>query len=139
MRWRRLAFTVVCVGATFLTLAFLALPLIALFTHVPLGRLLGELDNPIVGDALRVTVETNAISLALIVLVGTPCAYLLATRRFPGRALALTLIELPLILPPAVAGIGLLAAFSNVGLLQGPLDALGLQLVFTRAAVVLAI
>src|SRR5207237_3102100 len=68
-----------------------------------------------------------------------PAAYLLASRRFPGRAAVVTLVELPLVLPPAVAGIALLAAFGRVGLLGGTLDALGLSIPYTQTAVVLAV
>jgi len=72
------------------------------------------------------------------VVVGTPLAYLLATARFPGRAIVLTAVELPLVLPPAVAGIGLLMAFGRRGLLGDQLSALGLSIPFTRLAVVMA-
>ena len=65
------------------------------------------------------TLKTNLIAMALILVVGTPAAYLLATRRFRGRSLVITLLELPLVLPPAVAGIGLIAAFGRRGLLGG--------------------
>ena len=75
----------------------------------------------------------------LIIVFGTPTAFLLASRRFPGHALAITLVELPLVLPPAVAGIGLLAAFGRLGLLGGSLTALGLSLPFTQAAVTVAV
>ena len=75
----------------------------------------------------------------MIVLVGTPAAWLLATRRFPGHALAMTLMELPLVLPPAVAGVGLLAAFGPTGVLGPALDDAGVDLPFTRAAGVLAL
>ena len=74
-----------------------------------------------------------------MLIVGTPAAYLLATRAFRGRSLVVTLLELPLVLPPAVAGVGLLAAFGRSGLLGEELDALGLQIPFTQLAVVLAI
>ena len=74
---------------------------------------------PEVHDALRVTARTNLVANALILGFGTPLAWLLATRRFRGRALVVTLVELPLVLPPAVAGIGLLAAFGSGGLLGG--------------------
>jgi len=73
------------------------------------------------------------------VLFGTPTAYLLATRRFRGRALFVTLVELPLVLPPAVAGIGLLAAFGRFGLLGSTLDAFGVTIPFTQTAVVFAV
>ena len=88
---------------------------------------------------MLVTVKTSAIANVLILLVGTPAAYLIATRRFTGRAVAITLIELPLVLPPAVAGIGLLAAFGRFGLLGEELTALGLSIPFTQVAVVLAV
>jgi molybdate transport system permease protein len=120
-------------------LAFLALPVVAIFTRVPPGRLVRLLSNGIVTDALVVSVKTTLIAEALILLVGTPVAYLLATRRFPGRAVLVTLVELPLVLPPAVAGIGLFAAFGRSGLLGSTLDAFGVQIPFTQAAVVLAI
>ena len=67
----------------------------------------------------------SGIAVALIVVVGTPAAYFLATRRFRGRSVVVTLIELPLVLPPAVAGIGLLAALGPQGLLGGWLEDAG--------------
>ena len=74
-----------------------------------------------------------------MLLLGTPTAYLLARRRFPGRALCITLVELPLVLPPAVAGIGLLAAFGRVGLLGSTFRTVGVTLPFTQAAVTMAV
>jgi molybdate transport system permease protein len=112
---------------------------VALFTQVPLRRVPSLLGDPAVRDALAVTARTNAIANALILGVGTPLAYVLATRRFPGRLLAITLVELPLVLPPAVAGIGLLAAFGAGGLLGDQLRDAGIVLPFTQWAVVLAV
>ena len=66
-------------------------------------------------------------------LVGTPAAYFLATRRFRGRDVVITLVELPLVLPPAVAGIGLLAALGPDGLLGGVLQEAGITLVLQTA------
>ena len=86
-----------------------------------------------------VTLKTTLIANALILLFGTPAAYLIATRAFRGRALLVTAVELPLVLPPAVAGIGLLAAFGRIGLLGGTLGFLGLEIAFTQLAVVLAV
>jgi molybdate transport system permease protein len=133
------AFTVLLALAAGLALTFLALPLIALFTEVPLGRVPKLLGDPAVRDAIAVTARTNAIANVLIVAVGTPVAYLLATRAFRGRTLAVTLVELPLVLPPAVAGIGLLAAFGAGGLLGTPLRDAGIVLPFTQWAVVMAV
>jgi molybdate transport system permease protein len=118
---------------------FLLLPLLAIFLRVPPGKLIGQLSDPVVTDALVVTLKTNAIAMALILLLGTPAAYLIGTRRFRGRKLAITLVELPLVLPPAVAGIGLLAAFGRVGLLGTPVSWLGLEIPFTQTAVVMAV
>jgi molybdate transport system permease protein len=126
-------------GVSAVTLGFLLLPLAALFTHQSPGDLVHQLSNPVVTDALKLSVVTSAIAQALILLVGTPAAYLIASRRFPGRSLAITLVELPLVLPPAVAGIGLLVAFGRVGLLGSTFDALGIDLAFNRTAVVLAV
>jgi molybdate transport system permease protein len=136
---RRLAFTVAAALAAALALGFLLLPVAAIFLRVSPGELLGRLDDRVVLDALAVTAKTNGIAFALTLLVGTPAAYFVATRRFLGRPLVVTLSELPLVLPPAVAGIGLLAAFGRLGLLGGTFDALGIQVGFTQVAVVLAV
>jgi molybdate transport system permease protein len=122
-----------------IALAFLVLPVAAIFFRVPPGDLVGALGHDVTRDALLVSLETSAIAHAAVLLVGTPAAYLLARRRFRGRGLVLTLVELPLVLPPAVAGIALFAAFGRAGLLGDELDALGVQIPFTRAAVVLAV
>src|SRR5919198_4200893 len=103
------AFSALLALCTGVTLAFLAIPIVALFTEVPLRDVPGLLGKPEVQDALAVTVRTNLIANALILGFGTPTAWLIARRRFPGRALVVTLVELPMVLPPAVAGIGLLA------------------------------
>jgi molybdate transport system permease protein len=133
------AFGFVLWAATALALAFLVVPVLAIFLRVPPGDLLDALGSPVARDALRVTLATTLVAQAVILLVGTPAAYLLATRRFRGRSVVVTLVELPLVLPPAVAGIGLLAAFGRFGLLGDTLSALGLEIAFTRVAVVLAI
>ena len=120
-------------------LAFLLIPLVAIFLRVPPGTLIDQLGSDAAVDALLVTLKTSVIANAIILLVGTPAAYFLASRRFRGRPLVITLIELPLVLPPAVAGIGLLAAFGRFGLLGDELGFFGISLPFTQAAVVLAV
>ena len=136
---RRALPAVLAFVAATVALAFVALPVVAIFTRVPPGRLVRLLSSGVVTDALVVSARTTLIAEALILLFGTPLAYLLATRRFPGRVLLVTVVELPLVLPPAVAGIGLIAAFGRSGLLGPTLDALGLHIPFTETAVVLAI
>ncbi len=136
---RRLVLALAFFAASLLTLAFLALPLAALLTHRPPGTLISALDTSVVGDALLVSAKTSAIAQAAILLLGTPTAYLLATRRFRGRSALITLVELPIVLPPAVAGIGLIVAFGRLGLLGGTFSALGIAVSFDQAAVVLAV
>lgn len=135
----RHAFSVSLGAATALTLAFLLLPLVAIFVRVPVGDLVSGLGSDVVLDALWVSMRTSGVSIAITLVVGTPTAYLLATRRFRGRSVVLTLLELPLVLPPAVAGIGLLSAFGQSGLLGGQLDAFGVAIPYTQVAVVLAV
>jgi molybdate transport system permease protein len=130
------ALLALCAGTV---LAFLALPIVALFAEVPLGSVPDLLGDPVVKHALEVTARTNAVANVLILGLGTPLAYLLATKRFPGRALVVTLVELPLVLPPAVAGIGLLAAFGAGGLFGDDLRQAGIFLPFSEWAVVLAV
>ena len=129
---RRTLLGVVVFAACLVSLAFLALPVIAVFARVSPARLVAQLGNPVVTDALVVSLKTTLIAQALILALGTPTAYLLATRRFHGRAALITLVELPLVLPPAVAGLGLLAAFGRTGLLHTSFP-------FTQTAVVLAV
>jgi molybdate transport system permease protein len=132
-------FTGVLWSSAILALAFLTLPLIAIFLKLTPAELVTALRSEVARDALRVTVVTTLVAQVVIIGIGTPAAYLIATRRFRGRAGALTLIELPLVLPPAVAGIALLAAFGRVGLLGGTLSAFGLEIAFTQLAVILAV
>ena len=133
------AFGVALVAATAVALAFLLLPLAALFLRISPTTLLAQLASEPAREALAVSLKTSLVAHAIILVVGTPAAYLLGTRSFRGRGLVVTAIELPLVLPPAVAGIGLLAAFGRRGLLGESFGALGVSLPFTQTAVVLAI
>lgn len=133
---RRAWFPFALWGALALALAFLVIPVVAIFTHTAPGELLNRLGDPASTDALRLSLETTSIAIAIIVAVGTPASYLLATRSFRGRAVITTLVELPLVLPPAVAGIALLASLGPHGILGG---VLGQSLVLNTAAVVVAL
>ena len=115
------------------------LPVVAIFARVlPTGLLLDALGRPVVLEALRLSALTSLLALALALVLGTPIAYLLARRAFPGRTLIDSLIELPMVLPPAVAGIGLLMAFGRRGLFGPTLESVGITVGFTTTAVVLA-
>lgn len=113
---------------------FLVIPLIALLWRAIPGLTISSL----VLDALQLSFITTLITTGISVLVGTPTAYLLARYRFPGRTLLSSLVDMPMVLPPAVAGLALLMAFGRQGLLGGVLEAMGISLPFSTAAVVLA-
>jgi molybdate transport system permease protein len=132
------AFTALLAVALAVALAFLALPIMALFVHQPPARLASSLADPAALDALSLSLRTSAAALALTLVVGTPAAYLLS-RGFAGRTLALTLIELPIVLPPAAAGIALLAAFGPHGLLGTEISDAGIRVVLETAGVVVAL
>jgi molybdate transport system permease protein len=135
----RTAFAALLAVTTAIALAVLILPVVAIFVQVPPSDLLHALGNDVTRDALVVSLKTSAIAHAAVLVIGTPAAWVLARKRFRGRGLVLTLVELPLVLPPAVAGIALFAAFGRAGLLGDEFDALGVQIPFTQAAVVLAV
>jgi molybdate transport system permease protein len=130
--------------------AAFALPalLFGAFVLVPLGALTyraardGQLDErltqPAVAEALWLSLGTSTVTLVLALALGVPLAYLLARTRFPGRQLLDTLVDLPMVLPPTVAGVALLVAFGRRGVLGPLLEAGGIELAFTTAAVVLA-
>lgn len=136
---RRVWFAPLIWTALTLVLVFLALPVAAIFLDAGPRELLASLGDPAATDALWLSLKTTTIAIVVIVTFGTPAAWLLATRSFRGRAAVVTLIELPLVLPPAVAGIGLLAALGPNGLLGGALDDAGVRLVLETAGVVVAL
>jgi molybdate transport system permease protein len=118
---------------------FVITPILAIFLRVPASTLLDQLRSMVALQALEVSLRTTLMAVVLIVAFGTPAAYLLATKRFRGAGVLTLLLELPLVLPPAVAGIALFAAFGRFGLLGGALRAFGIQIPFTQAAVVMAL
>jgi molybdate transport system permease protein len=135
----RTAFAVSLAVATAVALAFLVLPVAALFLRVPPRDLLAALREPAFRDALVVSLKPSAIAHVSVLVIGTPAAYALALRRFRGRGVVLALVELPLVLPPAVAGVALLATFGRTGLLGHELSLLGVSIPFTQTAVALAV
>ena len=120
--------------------AFLLLPVAAIFIRAaPSGTVRQALRDDVVRSALSLSLITTGVTLVLTLVFGTPLAYLLARGRFPGRDLLDTLVDLPMVLPPAVAGVGLLMAFGRRGVFGPLLDStFGVTLPFTTTAVVLA-
>jgi len=129
------------IGATLAAgtlLAFLLLPIVALALTTGLGDLLAGLRHPLVAPALRLSLFTTTVSLVLVVAPGTALAWrIVQSRGAVGRAIE-TLVELPVVIPPAVGGLALLLAFGRRGLLGESLSALGVSIPFTTLAVILA-
>ncbi len=119
-------------------LLFLLLPLIALIARVDAAQLWEHLRQEQVGQAIALSLSTSLVTLALTFVLGTPVAYYLSHRHYRFFRLVDTLIELPTVLPPAVAGVALLMAFGRRGLVGEWLSPLGISLPFTAAAVVMA-
>lgn len=119
--------------------SFLALPLIAIFLRIlPHEGIWATLQQPLVTQALQLSLTTSLSSVGLTIVFGTPVAYWLARHRFRGSRLLDTLVDMPTVLPPTVAGVALLMTFGRQGLLGQWLHPLGLQISFTSIAVVLA-
>ncbi len=137
LRRRRLNRLVLALMAAPL-LAFVFLPLASLILRTGLDALSVNLWNAAVLQAAALSMATSATATLLTIGFGTPLAYLLARYQFPGRTLVETLLELPMVLPPAVAGVALLMAFGRRGVLGVHLSDLGVEIAFTQAAVVLA-
>ena len=121
-----------------LLLALLALPVLALLWRAGTQGLFIFMAQPSAIAALRLSLLTSTLSVFAAIVTGTPLAFVLARRKFAGKALLELVIDLPIVLPPSVAGIALLIAFGRQGVFGSWLNALGITLPFTTAAVVLA-
>ena len=129
-------------GLTAMTLPlviFLALPVVALIARAMLGGGLERaLGSQVVLDALALSLATTAVSLGLTLALGTPLAYVLARRSFRGSSIVEAIVDLPIVLPPSVAGLALLLVLGRRGVLGGALDVVGISIPFTTVAVILA-
>ena len=119
-------------------LMFLVLPLVALLLRTSPQELVANLQKPQVIQAIMLSLSTSLTSTLVIVIFGTPLALALARHILPFERLIDTLIDMPLVLPPAVAGVALLMAFGRRGILGGWLSDLGIEIAFTPVAVILA-
>jgi molybdate transport system permease protein len=122
-----------------LALAFLIVPLVALVLQAPWGSFRQIVSTPTALDALRLSAITSVCATAIAAVIGVPLAWLLAREVLPATRFVRALVIVPLLLPPVVSGVALLAAFGRRGLVGGVLyDTFGVQLPFTTAGVVLA-
>jgi molybdate transport system permease protein len=136
---KRSAFGIGFSGLAGILALFLALPAVVLIGRAVAGGALAEaLGATAVLNALGLSLITTTVSLALTVAVGTPLAWVLARRRFRGSTILEAIVDLPIVLPPSVAGLALLLVFGRRGLLGGPLTVIGLEIPFTTLAVILA-
>ncbi len=124
--------------ASFFIVLLLVVPLVALLWRALPGWMAGTWQTPLIFSALRLSLLTSSLALCFSILVGTPMAYVLARYRTFSTSLLDVLIDLPMILPPAVAGIALLVAFGRNGLIGQYLTIFGLEIPFTTTAVVMA-
>lgn len=121
-----------------LLLALLALPVLALLWRAGTSGMFNFITQPSAVAALRLSLLTSALSVGIAIATGTPLAFVLARRKFPGKTLLELVIDLPIVLPPSVAGIALLIAFGRQGVFGAWLNWFGISLPFTTTAVVLA-
>ena len=124
--------------ASSIVLTLLVLPVGVLLVRALAPAALATLLQPAAAEALRLSLLTTSVSMALTVIFGTPIAYSLSRYTFRGRRLLDTLVDLPVVLPPVVAGVGLLLVFGRQGIVGEPLSELGIDLAFTTTGVVLA-
>lgn len=136
-RVRDASISFAAVAAAALCVAFVLVAILGLVAHASAASIVVELKNPVVLDALLLSLKTTAAAAALIVVFGTPLAALLS-RPFHGRAVVETIVTLPAVLPPVVAGLALLLAFGRLGLIGHLLGEGGIQIAFSSVAVVLA-
>jgi molybdate transport system permease protein len=133
--------TLTTIGAAVLVASvtlYLALPVAALFFRTTPELFISSLFDPGVTSALYLSLFTSSVSLSIVILVGTPFAYIHSRNQYPGKVLVDTLIDLPLVLPPAVAGMALLVLYGRVGLIGKYLNMFGITLAFTTVAVIMA-
>jgi molybdate transport system permease protein len=126
------------VAALALLAGFVSLPLLSLVVWTVSEDSWRAMASPVAVDALLLSVRTTAMTMAVLLLVGTPAAYILARVDFRGSRVINTLIDIPVVLPPSAAGIALLLAFGRLGLVGKYLEVFGVTLSFTTAAVVMA-
>jgi molybdate transport system permease protein len=121
-----------------LLLTLLGLPIVALLLSSSPSELLAGVRHRLFSSALLLSLITSLISLGIIIGLGTPLAWWIATSRSGRGRLVEVIVDLPVVLPPAVVGVALLVTFGRSGLVGSWLSAIGLNLSFSTAAVVLA-
>ncbi|WP_230741118.1 ABC transporter permease [Methanooceanicella nereidis] len=117
---------------------YISLPVVSLFIKTSPESFISSLNEPVVIEALKLSFLTTIATTIIVIIIGTPVAFINARYRYPGKELVDTLLDLPVVMPPAVAGIALLMAFGRKGVLGEYLNLFGVTLAFTTIAVVMA-
>lgn len=133
--WLASGFAIAALG---LLAGFIAVPILSMVVWTVSEESWSAMASPVALSALWVSMKTTSATMVVLILVGTPAAYLLARAEFPGSRAVNTLVELPIVLPPSAAGIALLLAFGRLGLLGEYLSVFGITLSFTTVAVVMS-
>jgi molybdate transport system permease protein len=126
------------VATALVYLLFIVLPILAVFLKIDTSLVSGQLQNQAIIDAIQISLYTSGIATLISLILTVPTAYFLVTRKFPGKAVIDTLIDLPIVLPPAVAGVALLLAFAPKGLLGPVFNFFGITIPGSVIAVILA-
>lgn len=129
--------TAVALAAAIL-LAFIVVPLAGLIFHIAPGDLVTAIRTPAAVTALELSAVTTLIALTITIVLGTPLAYILARSDFRGRSLVDAIVDLPIVIPPSVAGLALLLVFGRAGTFGPFFHGFGITLSFSTAAVVMA-
>lgn len=121
-----------------LAIGYIALPVLSLFLKANFGSFFASLDDPFVRNALWLSLTTTIVSTALIIVIGTPIAYVNARYRYPCKEIVDSVIDMPVVMPPAVTGIALLMAYGRLGVAGQYFNAFGVTFAFTTTAVIMA-
>ncbi len=121
-----------------MALLFISLPVISLFLKTSPEAFINSMENPVVLDALKLSFITSLTTAFIVIVVGTPIAYMNARYKYRGKVIVDTIIDLPVVIPPAVAGIALLMAFGRMGVVGQYLNMVGITVGFTTIAVIMA-
>ena len=121
-----------------MALLFISLPVLSLFLKTSPDAFINSMESPVVLDALKLSFITSLTTAFIVIVVGTPIAYMNARYKYRGKVIVDTIIDLPVVIPPAVAGIALLMAFGRMGVVGQYLNMAGITVGFTIIAVIMA-
>lgn len=135
---RRTGTTILAVALIAVVTLYLFLPVVALFFWTTPELFYTALQDPVVIQALILSLVTSGATLLIVMAIGTPAMFFHSRNQYPGKNIIDTIIDLPLVLPPAVAGVALLILWGRIGILGKYLNLIGIDIGFTTIAVIMA-